>query len=142
MDIWQQMAEFLSEYITVTLYWVRLRLKSPASRLFAQQFVQAQIKEKKKARVTGLWGLGGWGVGGGVGWGGGVVGGGGGGWGGWRDNLWIPLIKGQKRGKCCIWWRHNDRMQSISHMKILTPVIDTVRVISLDAQIDGKAVTT
>ena len=78
MDISQQMAELLSEYITVTLYWVRLRLKSPASRLFAQQFVQAQIKEKKKARVTGLWGVG--------------VGGG-------RDNLWIPLIKGQKRVK-------------------------------------------
>ena len=35
--------------ITVTSYWVRYRLKSPASRLFNQPFIQTQIKENIKA---------------------------------------------------------------------------------------------
>ena len=41
-------------YITMTSYWVRLRLESPASRLFIQPLNQAQIKENIKFRVTGL----------------------------------------------------------------------------------------
>ena len=43
---------------TITLHWrhndKRWRLKSPASRLFTQSFIQAQIKETSKLRVTGL----------------------------------------------------------------------------------------
>ena len=35
--------------ITVTSWWARWRLKSPASRLFTQQFIQAQIKENIKS---------------------------------------------------------------------------------------------
>ena len=35
--------------ITMTLKWARWRLKSPASRLFTQPFIQAQIKENIKA---------------------------------------------------------------------------------------------
>ena len=35
--------------ITVTSNWARWRLKSPASRLFTQPFIQAQIKENIKA---------------------------------------------------------------------------------------------
>ena len=35
--------------ITVTSQWARWRLKSPASPLFAQPFIQAQIKENIKA---------------------------------------------------------------------------------------------
>ena len=35
--------------ITVTLWWAWLRLKSPASRLFTQPLIQAQIKENIKA---------------------------------------------------------------------------------------------
>ena len=35
--------------ITMTSYRARWRLKSPASRLFTQPFVQAQIKENIKA---------------------------------------------------------------------------------------------
>ena len=38
--------------ITVTSWWARWRLKSPASRLFTQPFVEAQIKENTKA-MTG-----------------------------------------------------------------------------------------
>ena len=44
--------------IVLTSQWVRWRLKSPGSRLFAQLFVQAQIKKKKKTsklRATGLY---------------------------------------------------------------------------------------
>ena len=41
-------------YITVTSSWARWRLKSPASPLFTQPFIQAQIKETLKRSVTGL----------------------------------------------------------------------------------------
>ena len=55
---------------------MRWRLKSPASRLFAQPFVQAQIKEN----ITALrhWPL----------------------WGETIGDRWIPLTKGQWRRKC------------------------------------------
>ena len=60
----------------VTSNWVRWRLKSPASRLFTQRFIQTQIKENTKAprhwplcrEFTGHW--------------------------------WIPRTNGQQRGKC------------------------------------------
>ena len=43
--------------IAMTSYWVRLRLKTPASRMFAQPLIQAQIKENIKApRHWPLWG--------------------------------------------------------------------------------------
>ena len=46
---------FNSERPPVTVgFWARWRLKSPASRLFAHPFVQVQIKETIKVRVTGL----------------------------------------------------------------------------------------
>ena len=40
--------------ITVKSSWAWWRFKSPASPFFAQQLVQAQIKENSKVRVTGL----------------------------------------------------------------------------------------
>ena len=39
---------FLSGCITMTSWWARWRLKSPASRLFTQPSIQAQIKENIK----------------------------------------------------------------------------------------------
>ena len=39
-------------HITVTLYWSRWRLKSPASWLFAQPFVQMHIKEKNHSSAS------------------------------------------------------------------------------------------
>ena len=43
--------------IAVTSWWARWRLKSPASRLFAQPFVQVQLEENIKApRLWPLWG--------------------------------------------------------------------------------------
>ena len=46
--------EMLSN-ITMTSWWAWWRLKSPACRLFAQTFVQAQIKKTSKFRVTGFY---------------------------------------------------------------------------------------
>ena len=63
-------------FITVTSLWIRWRLKSPASRLFTQSFIQAQIKENTK--VLRHWPL----------------------WGEFAGERWIPRTKGQWRGKC------------------------------------------
>ena len=78
---------FLSDdvSITVTSQWARWRLRSPASRLFTQPFIQAQNKENIKApRHRPLWGE-------------------------FTGDRWIPRTKGQLRGKCfhlmtSYWW--------------------------------------
>ena len=59
----------------MTLKWARWRLKSPASRLFTQPFIQAQIKENIKALRH--WPL----------------------CGEFTGDRWIPRTKGQERGK-------------------------------------------
>ena len=47
----------IANTITLAVQWSRWRLKSPVSRLFAQPFVQAEIKENIKApRHWSLWG--------------------------------------------------------------------------------------
>ena len=62
--------------ITMTSYWERWRLKSPASRLFTQSFIQTQIKENiKAARHWPLCGE-------------------------FTGDRWIPRTNGQLRGKC------------------------------------------
>ena len=43
-----------SKTITLTSKWARGRLKSPASPLFTQSFIQTQIRENIKLRLTGL----------------------------------------------------------------------------------------
>ena len=44
-----------SDVITLTSQWAQWRLKSPASGLFIQLFIQVQVKENiRKLRVTGL----------------------------------------------------------------------------------------
>ena len=49
--------EISSIHITVTSQWPQWRLKSPASRLFTEPFIHAQIKENTKApRHWPLWG--------------------------------------------------------------------------------------
>ena len=60
-------------YITVKAWW---RLKSPASRLFSQSFIHAQIKENIKAPRH--WPL----------------------CGEFTGDRWIPRTNGQLRGKC------------------------------------------
>ena len=62
--------------ITTTSKWARWRLKSPASRLFTQSFIQAQIKENLQAPCH--WPL----------------------WGEFTGDRWISRTKGQWRGKC------------------------------------------
>ena len=64
LHIWKSDAWFLlrciflpfseRKFITVTSWWTRWRLKSSASRLFTQPFIQAQMKEKSKLRVIDL----------------------------------------------------------------------------------------
>ena len=68
--------------ITVTFWWARWRLKSLASRLFSQKFVQAQAKKKVKAPRH---------------------------WRFWREltgDRWIPRIKGQWRDNVSLWRHH------------------------------------
>ena len=56
--------------------WAQWRLESPASRIFTQPFIQAQIKENiKPPRHWSLWGE-------------------------FTGHRWIPRTKGQWRGKC------------------------------------------
>ena len=63
----------------MTSYWARWRLKSPASPLFTQPFIQAQIKENIKA--PSHWPL----------------------RGEFTGDRWIPHTKGQWHGKCFHW---------------------------------------
>ena len=66
----------LVQLILVTSQWEAMVLKSPASRVFPQPFVQASIIENIKApRHWPLWGIS-------------------------TGDRWIPLTKGQQRGKC------------------------------------------
>ena len=63
-------------FITLTSWWARWRLKSPASRLFTQPFIRVQIKENIKAPRHWLLR------------------------GEFTGDRWIPRTKGQWRGKC------------------------------------------
>ena len=63
--------------ITMTSQWVQWHLKSPASPLFTQPFIRAQIKENIKA--TRHWPLC---------------------WGEFTGDRWIPRTNGQWHGKC------------------------------------------
>ena len=65
--------------ITLISYWAQWHPKSPVSRLFAQLFVQTQIKGKIKAVCH--WPL----------------------WGESTSDWWIPLTKDQLHGKCLYW---------------------------------------
>ena len=69
----------------------RWRLKSPASRLFTQPFIQAQIKENIKAQRH--WPL----------------------WGEFTGDRWIPRTKRQWRGNVSIWWRHHAGCPPANH---------------------------
>ena len=70
--------------IRITSKWARCRFKLPASRLFTQSLIQAQIKENIKAPRH---------------------------WPFWREftgDRWIPRTKGQLRGKYFHCWRHHE----------------------------------
>ena len=66
----------------MTSYWARWRLKSPASRLFTQPFIQTQIKENIKAPRH--WPL----------------------CGEFTDERWIPAQMASNAENVSIWWRH------------------------------------
>ena len=67
-----------------TLRVIRWRLKSPASPLFTQPFIQAQIKENIKA--SRHWPL----------------------CGELTGDRWIPRTNDQLPGNVSIWWRHHE----------------------------------
>ena len=72
----QMCTHALHVFITMTSQWARWRLKSSASRLFIQPFIQAQIKESIK--VPRHWPL----------------------CGEFTGDRWFPRTNGQLRGKC------------------------------------------
>ena len=81
----------------MTSQWPRWHLKSPASRLFTQSFIQAQIKENIKAPRH--WPL----------------------CGEFTGDRWIPRTKGQLRGKCfhlmtssCAQWNQKILLSCLS----------------------------
>ena len=67
-----------------------MALKPPASRLFTQAFIQAQIKENIKA--SRLWSL----------------------WGEFTGDRWIPRTKCSNAENVSIWWRHHELNMDIS----------------------------
>ena len=67
---------YILHSITMTPQWARWRLKSPASRLFTQPFIQGADQRKHKAPRH--WPL----------------------WGEFTGDQWIPRTKSQLRGKC------------------------------------------
>ena len=76
-DTYRNVKSKLTEQnFAVTWSWVRWRLKSPASPLFTQPFIQVRIKENIKA--PRYWPL----------------------CGEFTDDRWIPRTNGQWRGKC------------------------------------------
>ena len=50
LKVWNWFPPCVEMFIIATSWWARWRLKSPASRLFTQPFIQAQIKENIKAQ--------------------------------------------------------------------------------------------
>ena len=77
----------------MTSWWARWRLKSPASRLFTQSFIQAQIKENIKAPCH--WSL----------------------WGEFVGDRWIPRITAINAENVSIWWRFNVKISSYQYRK-------------------------
>ena len=80
----------LRQSITMTSKWERWRLKSPASRLFTQLFIQAQIKENISA--PRYWPL----------------------WGEFTVDRWIPAQRASDTENVSIWWRHHDTNDTAS----------------------------
>ena len=78
--------------ITMTSWWARWCLKSPASRLFTQLFVLTQIKENIKAPRH--WPL----------------------WAEFTGDRWIPAQKTSKAENVSIWWRIHRICHSGGHV--------------------------
>ena len=77
--------------ITVTSSWARWRLKSPASRLFTQPFIQGadQRKHQSSASLAFVRGI-------------------------HRGTVWIPYTKPSNVETVSIWWRHHVIDQSLN----------------------------
>ena len=85
---WKPRLVVIHAIITVTSQWAWWRLKSPASRLFTQPFIQVQIKENIKALCH--WPL----------------------CGEFTGDRWIPAQMPSNAETVSIWWRHHDNWPS------------------------------
>ena len=82
---WHLLLESSERVNTVTSWWTRWRLKSPASRLFYLWFVQGKIKESINAlRHRPLW----------------VE---------FTGDRWIPLTRASGTDTVFIWWHHHGQ---------------------------------
>ena len=86
LPIWLPHTAMSTNLITVTYQWASWRLKSPASRLFSQSFVQAYIKENIRAQRY-------WPV-----------------WAESTDDQWFPSQRASNTENVSIWWRHHVAM--------------------------------
>ena len=95
-------------HITMTSWWARWRLKSPASRLFTQPFVQAQIKENIKAPHH--WPL----------------------CGEFTGHRWqFPTQRASNAENVSIWWRHHDNeAKCVARMQNDDPFVPFQRIIA------------
>ena len=95
--------------ITMTWLWARWPLKSPASRLFTQPFIYAQIKENIKAPRH-------WPV-----------------WKEFTGEWWIPAQRANNAENVSVWWRHHmlhRSCRSIQHY--LESTFWQCKIISVD----------
>ena len=98
--------------ITMASQWARLRLKSPALRLFTQPFIQAQIKENIKAPCH--WPL----------------------WWEFTGDRWIPRTDGQWHGNVSIWWRHHGILiNSTPKQKLMNNTLNFIVSRCLDSTV-------
>ena len=97
--------------ITVTSWWDWWRLKSPASLLFTQPFVQVQIKENiKSPRHRSLWGK-------------------------FTGDRWIPAQRASNAETVSIWWRHQGKFLCLR----LFETYDRVELVLANDQVDRPA---
>ena len=111
------MPECHSGFIKVTSYWPPWLLKSPASWLFTQSFVQVQIKENIKALCH--WPL----------------------WGKFNGDRWIPRTKTQWRENVSIWWRYHVLQVSSSKATVErtnTTHLTTIQMLTFAKFSDSK----
>ena len=82
----------------MTSWWARWRPKSQASRLFTQSFIQTQIKETSRLRVTGLCE------------------------GNSPETGELPAQMASYAENVSIWWRHHDNINYEKHDNALPDV--------------------
>ena len=108
-------------HITLTSWWLRWRLKSPASRLFTQPFIQTQIKENIKAPCH--WPL----------------------CGEFTETGEFPAQRASNAENVFIWWRHHDDLHYLEEIGVLGAFFNPMRSVGFGfngSRIHDNATTT